>query len=389
MQRTVNHTSVIELKKSALKQNLSYIRKRIGKGTQLVSVVKGNAYGHGIETFVPLAEECGADYFAVSDAWEAERVNAVKKPSSRLMIMSMIDNEDLAWAIENAISFFVFDFERLEETVKSAKKTNKKANIHLEFETGFHRNGFEEDDLEKLADFILRNQEHIIVEGVCTHYAGAESITNFVRVNNQKDLFHKMSAFFENKGISPDFYHTASSAATLTYPDTIMDMVRVGIAMYGFWPSYETRMYNLLSDDNKFTKDPLRRVIRWKSQIMNIKQVKAGEFVGYGTSYMSHKNEKLAIIPVGYAHGFSRSLSNLGHVLIRNRKAPVVGTVNMNMVTVDVTNIPYVRKGDEVVFIGKQGKHYITVASFSEMSNYVNYELLTRLPENLPRVIVK
>lgn len=382
-------SSYIELSRSALKKNINYLKRRIGKDSVFVSVIKGNAYGHGIEEFLTLAEECGADHFMISEASEAEDALNVKRPGSDLTIMNHLDNEDIRWAIDNDISFFVFEPDRLEHAVRTAQKAGNKAKIHIEFETGFHRTGFTMNELGPMCDLISRNLEHIELEGFLTHYAGAESIANYVRINEQKEQFNKMCMFFESRGIKAKYKHTACSAAALTYPDTIMDMARIGIAQYGFWPSKETRMYNLLSEDNKFTKDPLHRVLSWKTKVLTVKNVTAGQFIGYGNSYMATKNEKIAVIPIGYAHGYSRSLSNLGNVLIRKHKVPVVGMVNMNMIIVNVTNVPGVTKGDEVVLIGKQGKQQITVASFADLSRYVNYELLTRLPDNIPRFIVK
>jgi len=167
-----------------------------------------------------------------------------------------------------------------------------------------------------------------------------------------------------------------------------MDMVRFGVAQYGIWPSMETKMNNLLSEEAKFIRDPLKTVLSWKSQVMSIKTVSRGNFVNYGNSFLTTKNMKLATIPVGYHHGYSRTLSNSGHVLIRGKKADVVGMVNMNMFMVNVTHIPAVKNGDEVVLIGKQGDFSISVSSFAELTNMMNYELLSRLPYQIPRIVV-
>lgn len=383
----MKETSYIELNKSAYEKNVKYLKKRIGDA-KFVSVVKGNAYGHGLRHFIPMAESCGIDYFAVFDAQEAAVALEVKRPESELMIIGMIDNEDLYWAILNDISFFVFEMDRLEHAIKSAKKVNKPAMIHIELETGLNRTGFELNELEQVINLIQKNTKYIHVEGVCTHFAGAESVANYLRIHEQIDRFLEISTWLNTK-FTPRYRHTAGSAAALTYPHTIMDMVRFGIAQYGFWPSKETRMYNLLSDDTTFTHDPLHRVLSWKSRIMNIKPVKPGQFISYGNSYLATKEMKIAAIPVGYSHGYSRLLSNQGHVLIHGRKADVIGVVNMNMFLVNVTNIPEAKKGDQVTLIGTHGKQNITVACFAELSNHVNYELLTRLPNDIPRITIK
>jgi len=383
----MQHSSYIELSKSALKKNIKYLQKQIGPSVKFVSVIKGNAYGHGIKTFVPLAESCGIDYFAVFDAVEAELASNVKKPDTDIMIMGYIANEDIPWAINNDISFFVFEYNRLDHAIKAAKKLNKKAKIHIEVETGLHRTGFGDNELEKAVKVIKRNKNHLIIEGVCTHFAGAESIANYVRVHKQIDRFNEIKKWLETKNITPNYYHTACSSAALLYPKTRMDMVRVGIAQYGYWPSEEIKIHNLLSGDISFTQHPLKRILTWKSRVMGIEHVETGDFISYGNFYQARRKTKIATVPVGYFHGYRRSLSNVGYVLINGKKSPVIGMVNMSVMIVDVTTNPLVKKGDEVVLIGKQGNQKITVASFSELSNLVNYEFLVRLPMQIPRIV--
>ena len=191
--------------------------------------------------------------------------------------------------------------------------------------------------------------------------------------------------FIENN-VAPGKRHTACSAAAMSYLKSRMDMVRIGIMQYGFWSSRETFIGYINNKEEK--ADPLHRIIRWKSHVMSTKSVKAGEFIGYGTSYLAQRDMKIATIPVGYSHGFSRGLSNQGRVLIHGNRIGVIGIVNMNLITVDITNIPEIKKGDEAVLIGTQGDLTISVASFSELSNQLDYELLTRLNHNIPRVIV-
>jgi len=145
---------------------------------------------------------------------------------------------------------------------------------------------------------------------------------------------------------------------------------------------------HILKQDNSFTKDPLIRVLNWKSEIMSTKWVGEGEFIGYGNVFMTSHKMRIATIPIGYSHGFGRNLTNAGYVLINGARARVVGLVNMNMLTVEITDMPEAKKGDEVVIIGKQNGQEITVASFGEMSNNLNYEVLTRLPAGIPREVL-
>lgn len=383
--------SSIELSKSAFYKNITFLKDYIGEDVVFSSVIKGNAYGHGIEQFVPMAEECGIRHFSVFSADEAKRAcEARTDKESHIMIMGMIDNGKLEWAIRNELSFYVFENDRLKAAIAYARTLDKAARVHLHLETGMNRTGLEPEELEETVKLIRENSKYLQVEGICTHYAGAESVGNHVRVTNQIENFHRLHAELKEMGIVAKYRHTACSAATLNYPETIMDMVRIGIAQYGFWPNRETYMKFVKnhSDIDKEHKDPLKRVMKWKSLVMSTKMVEPGEFVGYGNTYQTSRQQKIATVPIGYSHGFGRNLTNVGIVLINGQRAPVAGLVNMNFLTVDVTDIPNVEKGDEVVIIGKQGNEEMTVASFSEMTNYLNYEVLVRIPSSLPRTIV-
>ncbi len=353
--------------------------------TVITSVIKGNAYGHGIEDFVKMAMTAGQNHFSVFSADEAFRCKQIDS-NLNVMIMGMLDNDEIQWAIENDVEFYIFELDRLYKTKEIALQLNKKALIHLELETGMNRTGLRKEEVEKAVDF-LAVADWYVLKGICTHFAGAESIGNYVRIQEQIKSFKKQRILLENKGIIAEKYHTASSAATLTYPETQMDMVRVGILNYGFWPSNETFIHCVKEKEN--AEDPLKRVLSWKSKVMSTKSVSTGEFIGYGTTYMARNNMKIATVPVGYSHGYSRSLSNQGRVLVNGERVSVIGIVNMNMIVIDITDVAHTKKGDEVVLIGNQGDFSITVSSFSELSDQLNYELLTRLPQSIPRKIVK
>lgn len=381
------HTSFIEISKSSYKNNINFLREQVGKDTLISAVVKGNAYGHGIENIVSIAEGVGINHFSTFSADEAIRVLNSSKKQSQIMIMGMIENHSLPWIIQNDIGFYVFELDRLHAAILEAKKLKKKAKIHIEVETGFHRTGFEWHELETLFNILSVNFEHLECCGLCTHYAGAESINNYVRIQEQIKNYREFKNWFTEKGITFKHYHTACSAASLSYPETIMDMVRIGIAQYGFWPSQETYMSKFKQLDPK-KKNPLKRLITWKSQIMSTKEVDMGDFIGYGNTFMANRPMRIALVPIGYSHGFSRILSNGGKVLIQGKTMPVVGTVTMNSIAVDITDLNRAKKGDEVVIIGKQKKNEITVASFGESIHQINYELLTRLPQDIPRRII-
>ncbi len=382
--------SRIELSERALRRNLRFLRPLCGEA-EFSSVVKGNAYGHGIETFVPLAEACGVRHFSVFSAQEARRVLEASRRGSRIMVMGYIDEQDMDWVVANGISFMAFDIARLESAAAAAGRVGRPARVHLQVETGMHRLGLDRATLRAAAGRILESRGRMELAGVSTHLAGPESISNHVRVARQLESFDGACTLLREMGLDVPVRHVANSAALFMYPDSVMDMVRCGIAQYGFWPGTEVRMHRMLSDcgdGRRSWRDPLRRVLTWKSCIMSLKEVPPGEFIGYGTGCQTTRRELIASVPIGYFDGFPRVLSNRGYVLVRGHRARVVGTVNMSMMLVSVTHVPGARKGDEVVIIGSQGRRRMTVASFSDMTDVMNYEALVRLPSEIPRRVV-
>ena len=380
------YTSEILISESNVKNNIDFIQSITGEDTIFSSVVKGNAYGHGIEMFVPLAQRCGVRHFSVFSTNEAYRVKKVALPDTTIMIMGMVDNRALEWVIEEEIEFYVFETDRLEKALAAAQKVGKPARIHIEVETGMNRTGMSLALMPQVFQYLKQHHQHFEYVGLCTHFAGAESYANYYRVQNQINTFHQVAEQGKERKVTPRIYHTACSAALLSFPKTKMDLVRVGILQYGYWPSKET-LIRCLNETND-QRDPLRRAIKWRSQIMSLKDVPSGDFIGYGTSYLAETAMTIAAVPVGYAYGYTRSLSNQGRVLIHGQRMSVIGIVNMNMILVDVTNLENVEKGDEVVLIGGQGDLTISVDSFGEISSQLNYELLTRLPYNTPRIVV-
>ncbi len=380
-------TSYIELSESAVKNNIEFIHNFLGKGVTFSSVVKGNAYGHGIENYCPIAYKYGIRHFSVFSAGEALKVtNALDNQKFTLMIMGQIDNEELSWAIETGVEFYVFEQDRLNAAISIAKRLGKKARIHVELETGMNRTGFPKKDLATTLKKIESETAYLDVKGVCSHFAGAENIANYKRIKDQFKLFKQYKSKLNTAPWLQAKKHLASSAATIRYPKSQMDLVRIGILQFGFFPTQETFVHYTTKYNS--SKNPLQPILSWKTKVMDTKTVKAGEFVGYGTSYFTNNVTKIALVPVGYSHGYSRSLSNQGKVLINGARFDVIGTVNMSMLAVDVTlSESTIKKGDEVVLIGTQGDQELSVSSFSDFSQLINYELLTRLPQDISRTI--
>jgi len=384
----VKHSSRIDLSQSALKKNINFIRKKIGEHAVISSVVKANAYGHGIDPFIKMAEKAGINHFSVASAFEAEEVLKIKSKSSTVMIMGILYEPDFEWAISNDIEIYVFNFERLEQLMRVAQKINKKVKVHLEVETGANRTGIPVADFPKSISFLKKHQKFIEFTGLCSHFGGAESYSNKFKIDKQHKVFKELCAYCKKKKFLPKFRHIASSAASLMYPETVYDLVRVGVTQYGFWPSPEV-YYHHLQDFGKLSDNPLRRIISWKTDIMDIREVREGEFIGYGTAYQATQPMKVAVLPLGYSNGYPRAQSNRGHVLIGGKKAPITGLINMNLFMVDISHIPEAKVGDQVVLVGRQNNKSINIASFTQVTQLLNNEMLSRLPAAIPRKIVR
>ncbi len=381
-------SSEIQLSRKALKNNLHFIRNLLQPGVRLCSVVKGNAYGHGLMPFVNMAIAEGVDYFAVHSAEEAYNLKNKVDGNPDIFIMGNIESVATTWAVNEDIEFSVFDFDRLSAAIHAAAQANKPAKIHLELETGMQRTGFNLEQLPQVCEVINRHPESLKLQGVFTHLAGAEDNSNDERVRKQQYFFYEMLAQVHNAGLHPVHHHLSCSAGIINYPEAQGNMVRIGIVQYGFWPNQETKK-RFLEKHHLQNKNLLLRVISWRSKVMALHAVEKGNFIGYGSAFLAPRDIFLAIVPVGYAHGYNRNLSNIGSVIINGKTAPVIGVVNMNSLSVDVSQCGPVRKGDEVVLIGKQRGKEITINSFSEQSQLLNYEMLTRLQESIPRKIVK
>ena len=387
MTSRVHHSSRLELSQSALRHNLDFLRRTVGDHPIINVVVKANAYGHGVEQFVPMAEKCGISHFAVASSGEAQIALESLSTDSSVMIMGILHDSDIDWVIENGIEFYVFSLRRIEKVASIASAMGKTAKIHLEVETGGNRTGIEQAKLREALAIIHRERKHLQLVGFCTHLAGAESLSSKFRIDRQVDSFFRVRRPVLRRSRQP-IYHVASSAAAMIRPEVRLDMVRIGTAVYGLYPSPDVHNTMLLGVRNR-EDVRLRRVISWKTNVMQVRNVDRDEFVGYGTSYQAPRASKIAVIPIGYGNGYPREMSNRGNVLIRGRRAPIVGLVNMNMCFADVTNIPGVDDGDEVVLVGRQKNNEITIRSFSEFSSALNTEFLSRLPADIPRHVVK
>ena len=384
----VRHSSRIELSQKALTSNINFIKKKIGPKVRLSSVVKANAYGHGIDPFVKMAEKAGVRHFSVASAHEANEVLACKNNSSSVMIMGILYDKDIPWAIENDIEFYIFNYDRLPIVRDFARSLNKQAFVHLEVETGANRTGMPHEEFSKAMTFVKRNLKYIRFEGLCSHLGGAESDANQFKIRSQHRRFKEYIKVCKSRKLLPNYIHLASSAGSVVYPEMRYNMVRAGVIQYGFWPSPDV-YYHHLNETGKVSDRVLKRIITWKTDIMDLRDVPRGEFIGYGTAFQAQQDMKIAVMPLGYSNGYPRAQSNRGHVLINGKKASITGLINMNLFMVDVSHIPEASLGDEVVLVGRQKNSVIRVSSFTESVNLLNNEMLSRLPSAIPRTVVR
>ncbi len=366
--------SWVEISKSALTHNIKTFRKLIGKGKVLGVAVKANAYGHGMVEVAKVFLKAGADYLCVNAVFEAEELRkaGIKSP---ILIMGYTPLSDLKKVVQMKADLIVYN----EETIKALGKLDKKVNVHLKIETGNHRQGITLDDLPKVSKD-LKKYKKIQVAGISTHFANLEDRINHQYALYQLKQFKKAIHLIEADGHAPHFLHCASSAAAILLPEAHFNFVRIGIGAYGLWPSEKTEKAAARAGINI----TLKPALTWKSVVAQVKEVKKDSLIGYGCTYQMPKDGRIAVIPVGYYDGYVRALSGRASVIIRGKRAPVIGRVCMNLIMVNITHIPDVKLEDEVILLGKG----ITAEELGEWSKTINYEVTTRIGERILRSIV-
>lgn len=371
----------IEINRQALLSNLHQFRKILGKKVKIMAVVKANAYGHGLRKVAQVLAT-RIDWFGVNSFDEGMILRRMKIQQP-ILVMGLIPLSALKEAIENDLSFVVFDLETAKKACQEAKKLSQKAKVHLKVETGTNRLGLRGKELIKIAKFCSQQKE-IKLEGIYTHYANVEDTLDPGFAQEQLKRLKDEVRLLKNEGIKIPMKHTACTAAAILFKETHFNFVRLGLGLYGLWSSRETKVFAL----EKEIKIKLKPALTWKTRIAQVKEIKKGETVGYGRTFTTKRITKIAILPVGYWDGYDRKLSNQGRVLIKGRFAPVIGRVCMNMIMVDVTDIPRVKIEDEVVLLGKQGREEITAEEIAQKIGTINYEVVTRINPLLPRKVV-
>lgn len=363
----------VEIDSSAIKHNLGIFRSFVGDKTKIMAIVKSNAYGHGLWDFAHIVDEGGVDCFGVDSLVEGLtlRKNGIKKP---ILVLGYTLPERFGEALKHNISLTISSMESL----KSLTAPNKPVKIHLKIDTGMHRQGFMLSELKKVCKIISSSK--IKLEGVYTHFAAAKNPSFPQETNKQIEIFDQAIKIVESFGFKP-IKHASATAGTLLFPQAHYDMVRIGIGLYGMWPSTET----MRAMENKINLQP---ILSWKTIVGEVKDLAKGGGVGYDHTEKLPSGSKIAVCPIGYWHGYTRAFSSVGNVLVRGERAKVLGRVSMDMVIIDVSKIKKVKIGDEVVIIGRQGKDEITADEAASVSGSINYEIVTRINPLIRRVVV-
>lgn len=344
--------------------NLNIIKKAASK-CEVLCVVKANAYGHGIIAVSKALERNGVKWFgvAISEEGIILRKNGIK---GKILILNGIFKQEAEEVIRYSLTPTVFDESQIIELERVCKKFQTKVKVHLKVDTGMGRLGVMPRDFNKLLNRIM-SSKYIQLEGVFSHFAHAD-FKDIEFIKHQLGIFDKLTRKLNV------IKHIANSAGTFLLPESHLDMVRVGISLYGVPPSFKIK---------KVLK--LKPVMSLKTKIHSLKELPKGHGVSYGHTYRMRKKGKVGIIPIGYGDGFMRMNSNRGYVLIRGERCPVVGTVCMDLTIIDVSHLKHVSPGDEVILIGRQGENEITAYDIAENTDTIPYEVLCAISQRVKR----
>jgi alanine racemase len=387
-----------EVSLGALGQNFHAIQKHVGAGVTICAVVKADGYGHGAVECARALESEGAKWLGVTDAAEGLALRGAGT-KARILLMTGIWKGEEDGIVAQHLTPTIWEPWHIELLERAARKRQSdlpshRLPVHLKIDTGMHRLGASQEALPRLCE-MLAKCEHLTLEGVSTHFASAEVLDAEDAVRQMK-CFEEGLAVLRNYGLRPPLIHMGNSAAMSARPETWKTMVRPGIALYGY--SLAFTGYSLA-----FTRGghpaavaelPLRPVLSWKTRVLTVKEVAAGQAVGYMGTFVTKARSRIAVLPVGYADGYPRLLSNRARVIVRGEYAPVVGRVSMDLTIVDVSHIGGVAVGDQVVLIGKDvgksagegGGKSVDAVELARWCESVPYEILCGLSQRVPRV---
>ncbi len=366
--------SSVPIHAQAYHHNIIVIKNRLPKTAKICAVVKADAYGHGLEALAPEAIQAGVSYLGITENQEAQVIRdlGIQFPLLRLRPALL---EEVREAIPLQIEEIAGSYKSAVLISNAAKERNQTVSVHLKIDAGISRMGFHlPQQYEDLHQSI--SLPHLKIKGVMTHFPSADE-DDAVTLEQEKRFVSLLDTLPINQ--SGLIVHTSNSAASLRLPERTHSMVRVGIASYGLRPS------------NSFIlPSELQPVMNWKTRVVQVREVPKGSTIGYGMTYTTGWDSRIATLPIGYANGYLRTLSNNADVLIHGRRCPVVGRVSMNLVTVDVTDLNHVQIGDECVLVGRQGDETVTLDELAERAGTISYEMacLIGMCNKLGRIVI-
>jgi len=366
----------VNINLDAIRSNINEIRRHLKKDTKLMVIVKADAYGHGAVAVSKALENGLADAFGVAIIEEAVELRkaGITKP---ILILGFTPREQFDLVVSYDVIQTVYQYEMAQELSKEAIKQGKTAKIHIKVDTGMSRLGFS-DSQESITEIKkISTLKGLYIEGIFSHFANADE-KDKSSVNDQIRRFNDFYRQLENEGIHIPIRHMANSAGVIEFPNAQYEMVRCGIITYGLYPSeYVNHSFaNLIP------------AMELKSHVVYIKEVPPGTGISYGSTYITKRKTKVATIPVGYADGYSRNLSNVGKVIIRGKYAPIIGRICMDYFMVDVTDIEDVTQGDTVTLLGKDGDCVISAETLALWSHSFPYEMVCTVGKRIPRVFL-
>ncbi|MFA6215129.1 MAG: alanine racemase [Patescibacteria group bacterium] len=370
------YNSWLEISKSAILHNLAQYQRIVGKTVEIMPIVKSNAYGHGLVEVAKIVSP-KVKWLGVVSLGEALnlRQNGIK---NKIFVLSYAQSRYLEPGIKQNIELPVYDLAYAKLISQKAARLRKTALIHVKIDTGASRVGvLAADAIEFILE--LAKLPNLKINGIYSHFAAAEENQKYSKF--QLDKFNKILAELSRFKICIPYRHFVCSAATLTEDKAYFNLIRLGLGLYGLWPSKQTQKIA----QKKYPWLKLIPALAWKTKVIQVKEVPAGTYVGYGCTFKTKKKTKLAVLAVGYWEGYDRHLSNIGEVIIKNKKCPVIGRVCMNLTMVDVSLVKDVKADDEVTLLGGG----VTADELADKIGTINYEVVTRVNPLLPRFYLK
>lgn len=369
-----------EVSLAALGENFHAVQKHVGKGVTICAVVKADGYGHGAIECARALESEGAPWLGVTDAAEGLALRSAGV-NARILLMTGIWKGEEDGIVAQDLTPTIWELWHIESLERAARQRQSVLPVHLKLDTGMNRLGAPREALPRLCE-MLSACKHLTLEGVSTHFASAE-VLDAEDALRQMNRFEQGLTILHSYGLRPRLIHMGNSAAMTARPDTWKTMVRPGIALYGY-----SLAFTRGGEPAAVASLPLRPVLSWKTRVLTLKEVAAGEAVGYMGTFVTESRRRIAVLPVGYADGYPRLLSNRARVIVGGEYAPVVGRVSMDLTIIDVSHISGVAVGDEVILIGAVSGKSVDAVELARLRESVPYEILCGLSQRVPRVYI-